>query len=102
MARKVVAILVLMVGRVGALFASSGGTGLPWEGTLDTIQQSFTGPIPIAIGTIMIVVAGIVLMVTDGAGWKKLFWVVIGIGIALNVTPLMNTLGLTSAGGFLL
>lgn len=45
--------------------ASTGGSGLPWEGPLSTIQSSLTGPVATAIAVIALFAAGAALVFGD-------------------------------------
>lgn len=79
---------ILLVGV--PLFAFAGtSTGMPWEDTLDIVLRSLTGPVPRVIGIILVVAGGIALAVTEGQAVKKLFWVLIGVGIALNAADII-------------
>lgn len=46
-------------------FASTGGTALPWEGPLQTIQDSLTGPVATTIAVIALFAAGAGLVFGD-------------------------------------
>jgi len=46
-------------------FAGTGGTALPWEGPLKTIQESLTGPVATAIAVIALFAAGAGLVFGD-------------------------------------
>jgi type IV secretory pathway VirB2 component (pilin) len=46
-------------------FAATGGTALPWEGPLKTIQDSLTGPVATAIAVIALFAAGAGLVFGD-------------------------------------
>ena len=70
----------------------------PWDTGLASIYQILQGPTVRIIGFIMIVVAGILIAVTEGQAIKKLLWVIGGMGIALNVPAMFNML-FPSAGG---
>jgi type IV secretory pathway VirB2 component (pilin) len=77
--------------------ASSGG-GLPWEGPLQQIQQSITGPVAGFIALAAVAVAGGMLIfggeLNDFA--RRLMYVVLVAGILLGATQIV---GLFSASG---
>lgn len=77
--------------------ASSGG-GLPWEGPLQQIQESITGPVAGFIALAAVAVAGGMLIfggeLNDFA--RRLMYVVLVAGILLGATQIV---GLFSASG---
>ena len=82
MSKKIIICLFLLL-TAASLFAS-GGEAMPWDSGLVKIQKSLGGPTAVTIGILMIIGAGIAMAFTEGQAIKKLFWVVIGLGIALN------------------
>ena len=51
--------LLLLAFACGQAWATSGGSGgLPWEGPLNTIARSLTGPVALGISIIALMVAG--------------------------------------------
>ncbi|MGD0475616.1 MAG: TrbC/VirB2 family protein [Candidatus Velthaea sp.] len=56
------ALLVLLA---SPAFAATGGTALPWEGPLQTIQDSLTGPVATTIAVIALFAAGAGLVFGD-------------------------------------
>jgi type IV secretion system protein VirB2 len=60
--RAVVTVLLVLAFLATDAGASSGGGSLPWEGPLQTITTSMTGPVAYAISLIGIVVAGAMLV----------------------------------------
>ncbi len=77
------------------------GEAMPWESGLTIVMESVSGPTAKIIGVILIVGAGIALAFTEGQAMRRIFWVVIGLGIALNATSLLSGL-FGTADGFLL
>ncbi|MGH6951875.1 MAG: TrbC/VirB2 family protein [Vitreimonas sp.] len=65
---------------VNPAFAS--GSGMPWEGPLEQIVDSITGPVARAAGVIAIVVAGAAVMFSQGGGGIKRL-AEVGLGIAI-------------------
>ena len=49
--------VMLLIGAATVAQAAT-TTGLPWESAMDTIKESLTGPIPLAISLIGICIAG--------------------------------------------
>jgi type IV secretory pathway VirB2 component (pilin) len=89
-------ILIVALATTPAL-ASSGG-GLPWEGPLQQIQESITGPVAGFIALAAVAVAGGMLIfggeLNDFA--RRLMYVVLVAGILLGATQIV---GLFSASG---
>ncbi|MGB7430993.1 MAG: TrbC/VirB2 family protein [Ahrensia sp.] len=82
----------------GPALASSGG-GLPWEGPLQQIQQSITGPVAGFIALAAVAVAGGMLIfggeLNDFA--RRLMYVVLVAGILLGATQIVGLFGATGA-----
>ena len=78
--------------------AGGGGGGLPWEGPLQQIQQSLTGPVAGAIALAAVAIAGGMLIfggeLNDFA--RRLVFVVLVAGILLGATQIVALFG---AGG---
>jgi type IV secretion system protein VirB2 len=54
---------------------------MPWEGPLQQILDSITGPVARAVGVIAIVIAGFTIAFSDGgSGVRRLAWA--GLGLA--------------------
>ncbi len=71
---------MLLLVLAGPAYAS--GSGMPWEGPLEQILDSMTGPVARAAAVIAIVIAGIGIMFSEGgSGIRKLMFV--GLGIAI-------------------
>jgi type IV secretion system protein VirB2 len=61
--------------------AYAAGSGMPWEGPLQQVLDSITGPVARAVGVIAIVMAGFTIAFSDGgSGVRKLAWA--GLGLA--------------------
>ena len=90
-------ILAVSLVTVTPALASSGG-GLPWEGPLQQIQESITGPVAGFIALAAVAVAGGMLIfggeLNDFA--RRLMYVVLVAGILLGATQIV---GLFSASG---
>ncbi|PLY12868.1 MAG: conjugal transfer protein TrbC [Sedimenticola sp.] len=95
---------IFWVGLIFALMvtdATAGtATGLPWENPLQTITNSITGPVALAISLIAIVITGAMLIwggeVNDFA--RKLIIIVLVIALIVAATNVLTTLfGATGA-----
>ena len=80
------------------VFASSGGS-LPWEGPLEQIQESITGPVAGYIALAAVAIAGGMLIfggeLNDFA--RRLMYVVLVAGILLGATTIVGLFGSTGA-----
>jgi type IV secretion system protein TrbC len=78
--------------------ASSGGS-LPWEGPLEQIQQSITGPVAGYIALAAVAIAGGMLIfggeLNDFA--RRLVYVVLVAGVLLGATTIVGLFGATGA-----
>jgi type IV secretion system protein VirB2 len=79
------------------LFAAT-RESMPWDDGLTKIQKALSGNTAMTIGIILIIGGGIALAFTEGQALKKLFWVVVGIGIALNAASFAPKIFGTAAG----
>ncbi|SCX31641.1 TrbC/VirB2 family protein [Agrobacterium rosae] len=83
---------------IAPALASSGG-GLPWEGPLQQIQESITGPVAGAIALAAVAIAGGMLIfggeLNDFA--RRLVYVVLVAGILLGATNIVGLFGATGA-----
>ena len=89
---------LLFVAVATPAFASSGG-GLPWEGPLQQIQESITGPVAGFIALAAVAVAGGMLIfggeLNDFA--RRLMYVVLVAGILLGATQIVGLVGASGA-----
>lgn len=96
-ASVVLAFIALSI-TVGPALASGGG-GLPWEGPLQQIQQSITGPVAGFIALAAVAVAGGMLIfggeLNDFA--RRLMYVVLVAGILLGATQIVGLFGASGA-----
>lgn len=78
---------------------ASGGGGLPWEGPLQQIQRSITGPVAGFIALAAVAVAGGMLIfggeLNDFA--RRLMYVVLVAGILLGATQIVGLFGASGA-----
>lgn len=67
--------------------AFAAGSGMPWEGPLEQILASLSGPVARAIGVAAIIVTGLGIAFGEGGGgMRKMLWVVFGLTIAFSAT----------------
>ena len=81
--------MLLVVGTAAAIAAGAGGGagggGMPWEGPLDQLLTSLTGPVARVIGAIGIIGLGIGIAFSEGGSMmRKALFVVLGLTIAFN------------------
>lgn len=90
-------LVVLFVAVATPALASSGG--LPWEGPLQQIQESITGPVAGFIALAAVAVAGGMLIfggeLNDFA--RRLMYVVLVAGILLGATQIVGLFGASGA-----
>lgn len=76
---------------ISSAYASS--TGLPWEGPLQKILDSLTGPVAKILGVIAIVIAGFGIAFGEaGSGMRRIFQIVLGLSIAFTASTLVISL----------
>jgi len=94
----VAAIAIATIAAASPSFASSGGS-LPWEGPLEQIQESITGPVAGYIALAAVAIAGGMLIfggeLNDFA--RRLVYVVLVAGILLGATTIVGLFGATGA-----
>ena len=77
-----VAVLTLAAGN-----ALASSAGMPWEGPLERLLQSLTGPVAKAVGVFAIIGLGFGIAFSEGgSGLRKALWVVLGLAIAFSAT----------------
>jgi type IV secretory pathway VirB2 component (pilin) len=88
----------IVLASVAPSLSSSGGS-LPWEGPLQQIQESITGPVAGAIALAAVAIAGGMLIfggeLNDFA--RRLVYVVLVAGILLGATNIVGLFGATGA-----
>ena len=92
------AAISVLIAATPALASSSGGS-LPWEGPLQQIQQSITGPVAGYIALAAVAIAGGMLIfggeLNDFA--RRLMYVVLVAGVLLGATTIVGLFGATGA-----
>lgn len=77
---RVATLTITIIAIAGPAYAS--GSGMPWEGPLEQIVDSITGPVARAAAVVAIVIAGVTIIFSEGGGGvRKLAFV--GLGIAI-------------------
>jgi len=75
-----------------ALAAETTGP-MPWEGPLEAVMDSISGPVAKILGVIVIVIAGIgIAFGESGSGVRRLFQVVMGLAIAFSAASIIASL----------
>ena len=79
--------------------AFASGSGMPWEGPLEQILDSLSGPVARTIGVAAIIVTGLGLAFGEGGGgMRRMLWVVFGLTIAFAATSFFLSFFGFSAG----
>lgn len=95
--------LFLVVLTLGLLVSSTvwaGGSGMPWESTLQTIEQSLTGPLARFVGMAAIFVLAISMVFGEGGLMKKGLAVMMGLMLLFGAPYVLEQMGF--AGGALI
>ena len=66
--------------------SGSGGGALPWEGPLNQVLASFTGPVAKALCILAIVVLGFGFAFSEGGGLRRILGLLLGVSIAVTAT----------------
>ena len=92
--RSFTAVILILMFLAPEAAASTGGSSLPWEGPLQTIANSITGPVAYAISLMGIVVAGAMLVwggeINEFA--RRIIMLVLVISLIVFSTQLLSTL----------
>ena len=82
-----VVILALLAGP-----AHASGSGMPWEGPLQSILDSIEGPVARVIAVIIIVITGLTMAFGDmSGGARRMIQIVFGLSIAFAATSFFLT-----------
>jgi len=63
---------------------------MKWDKPQKKVWDALTGPAVRIIGTILIIGGGLAIALTEGQGAKKFLWIIVGLGIALNVASIVG------------
>jgi type IV secretory pathway VirB2 component (pilin) len=78
---------VLSMPRATLAAAVGGGGGpLPWEGPLNQVLASFTGPVAKALCILAIVLLGFGFAFSEGGGLRRILGLLLGVSIAVTAT----------------
>lgn len=80
-------VIVVTLAVASTATARSAGTsgGMPWEGPLNQVLDSLTGPVSRVIGAVAIIGLGIGIAFSEGGSMmRRALWVVLGLAIAFN------------------
>src|SRR6185437_2659302 len=69
-----------------AAAVGGGGAALPWEGPLNQVLASFTGPVAKALCILAIVVLGFGFAFSEGGGLRRILGLLLGVSIAVTAT----------------
>ena len=75
-----------------AVAGTTGGTAMPWETPLQTVEASLSGPVAKAVGIIAIVVTGLGFAFAEGgSAMRKGIGIVFGLAIAFTATTFITS-----------
>ena len=83
------AAMLMLFSPSGALAAGGAGgaaAALPWEGPLNQVLASFTGPVAKALCILSIVVIGFGFAFSEGGGMRRMLGLLLGVSIAVTAT----------------
>jgi type IV secretion system protein VirB2 len=84
-ATQVALIVVLLLIATAHAHSGSVGGGMPWEGPLNQLLDSLTGPVSRVVGAVAIIGLGVGIAFSEGGSMmRKALWVVLGLAIAFN------------------
>lgn len=94
--------VALGLAAAGAAQAAGGGAAMPWEGPLQTIADSITGPVAKAIGVVAIAVTGLGVAFAEGGSWvRRGLGIVFGLAIAFTASSFAASFfGFTGGAAF--
>jgi type IV secretion system protein TrbC len=82
---QVVLILLLLLVATATAHSGTVGGGMPWEGPLNQLLDSLTGPVSRVVGAVAIIGLGVGIAFSEGGSMmRKALWVVLGLAIAFN------------------
>lgn len=78
----------------GIVEASSSGGGLPWEGPLETLKKSITGPVAMVVSLLGVVACGAALIFGGEMNEfiRKIIMLVLVIALIVGAASVMSTL----------
>lgn len=86
------ALFVALTLAAPALAGTTGGTSMPWETPLQTVQDSLSGPVAKAVGIIAIVVTALGFAFSEGgSALRKGIGIVFGLAVAFTATTFISS-----------
>ena len=82
-------VIVVMLGMVFVVPASSYAQGSPWENAVNVLMTSFTGPIARGLSLVSIVIGGVTFAFGEGGSKRLLAGIVFGVGMAIGAVNFM-------------
>ena len=84
------------------VLAHASGSGMPWEGPLQNILDSLTGPVAKIAGVAAIAMTGLALAFGEGGGlMRKILGIVFGLSIAFSASTFgISFFGYSGGCGF--
>lgn len=75
-----------------AFAATTGGTSMPWETPLQTVQDSLAGPVAKAVGIIAIIVTALGFAFSEGgSALRRGIGIIFGLAIAFTATTFITS-----------
>jgi type IV secretory pathway VirB2 component (pilin) len=81
-----VALALAAAPRAALAAGDGGGAPLPWEGPLNQVLASFTGPVAQALCILAIVVLGFGFAFSEGGGLRRILGLLLGVSIAVTAS----------------
>ena len=90
--KRLVASAALLIYGFTCVPAYGAGSGMPWEGPLESILDSIQGPVVRIVAVLIIAITGLTLAFGDtSGGFRRLIQVVFGLSIAFAATSFFLT-----------
>ena len=101
-AGAIAAVFLLGPSRTVLAAAAGGGEPMPWEGPLNQVLASFTGPVAQALCILAIVVLGFGFAFSEGGGLlRRSLGLLMGVSIAVTATTFgADVFGFDGGAGF--
>lgn len=95
-------VLTLTLAAASTAHAAGGGAAMPWEGPLQNIADSITGPVAKAVGVAAIAITGLGVAFAEGGSWvRRGLGIVFGLAIAFTASSFAATFfGFTGGAAF--
>jgi type IV secretion system protein VirB2 len=90
--RRLAALAALLIYGFTCASAHAAGSGMPWEGPLESILDSIQGPVVRIVAVLIIAITGLTLAFGDtSGGFRRLIQVVFGLSITFAATSFFLT-----------